>query len=74
MPRVVCATEAKNRLASPIGWVVDHGDEVIVESQGKPRRAHVLRRVRGRDGAALGGSTYRSPGTAAQCESEGERA
>ncbi len=39
MPKAVSATEAKNRLGALLGYVVDQRDEVIVESQGKPRAA-----------------------------------
>jgi len=37
MPKAVSATEAKNRLGSLIGYVTEQQDEVIVESQGKPK-------------------------------------
>src|ERR687885_2716429 len=37
MPRSVSASEAKNRLGSIVGWVVENQDEVIVESHGEPR-------------------------------------
>ncbi len=37
MPRSGSASEAKNRLGSIIDWVVEHGDEVIVESRGEPK-------------------------------------
>ena len=37
MPRSVSANEAKNKLGSLIGWVVENRDEVIVESHGRPR-------------------------------------
>lgn len=36
MSRSVSAREAKNRLGALIGWVKEHGDEVIVENRGKP--------------------------------------
>ena len=36
MPKVVSATEAKNRLRALIGWVSRNRDEVIVESHGEP--------------------------------------
>jgi prevent-host-death family protein len=37
MPKAVSATEAKNRFGSLIGYVTEQQDEVIVESQGKPK-------------------------------------
>ncbi len=37
MPKAVSATEAKNRLGSLLGYVTEQQDEVIVESQGKPK-------------------------------------
>ena len=37
MPKTVSANEAKNRLGSLLGYVSDEGDEVIVETYGKPR-------------------------------------
>lgn len=37
MPKTVSASEAKNRLGALIGWVVQHKDEVIVESRGEPK-------------------------------------
>ncbi len=37
MSKTVSATEAKNRFGSLLGYVAEHGDEVIVESQGKPK-------------------------------------
>lgn len=37
MPKAVSANEAKNRLGSLLGYVSDQGDEVIVESHGKPK-------------------------------------
>src|SRR5437868_5596503 len=37
MPRTVSASEAKNRLGSIVGWVLENEDEVIVESHGAPR-------------------------------------
>ena len=37
MPKTVSASEAKNRLGAIIGWVVEHKDEVIVESRGEPK-------------------------------------
>ena len=37
MPKAVSAAEAKNRLGSLLGYVADEGDEVIVESHGKPK-------------------------------------
>ena len=37
MPKAVSANEAKNRFGSLLGYVSDVGDEVIVESHGKPK-------------------------------------
>lgn len=37
MLRTVSALEAKNRLGALLGYVADEGDEVIVESRGKPK-------------------------------------
>ena len=37
MPKTVSASEAKNRLGSLIDWALNHQDEVIVESYGKPK-------------------------------------
>src|SRR5690348_15681741 len=37
MPKMVSATEAKNRLASIVAWVQDNQDEVIVENHGEPK-------------------------------------
>ena len=37
MPKTVTASEAKNKLGSIVGWVVENQDEVIVESHGEPR-------------------------------------
>lgn len=37
MPKTVTASEAKNKLGSIVGWVVDNQDEVIVESHGQPK-------------------------------------
>ncbi len=37
MPKAVSATEAKNRLGALLGYVTEQQDEVIVESQGKPK-------------------------------------
>lgn len=36
MPRTVSASEAKNRLGSIVGWVLENEDEVIVQSHGAP--------------------------------------
>ncbi len=36
MPKTVSAKEAKNRLGTVIEWVVENGDEVVIESRGKP--------------------------------------
>ena len=37
MPKAVSATEAKNRLGSLLAYVAEQGDDVVVESQGKPK-------------------------------------
>ena len=37
MPRTVSASEAKNKLGSIMEWVLEHSDEVIIESRGQPR-------------------------------------
>lgn len=37
MPKTVSANEAKNRLGSLFGYVANEGDEVVVESHGKPK-------------------------------------
>ena len=37
MPKTVSANEAKNRLGSLFAYVNEQGDEVIVESHGRPR-------------------------------------
>ena len=36
MPKTVSATEAKNRLGALLGYVTEHGDDVIVENRGRP--------------------------------------
>lgn len=37
MPKAVSTSEAKNKLSSLIGWVLEHQDEVIIESHGAPK-------------------------------------
>ncbi|MBI3942896.1 MAG: type II toxin-antitoxin system Phd/YefM family antitoxin [Chloroflexi bacterium] len=37
MSKTISATEAKNKLGSLISWVLEHEDEVIVESRGEPK-------------------------------------
>ncbi len=37
MSKTVSASEAKNRLGALISWVLEHKDEVIVESHGEPK-------------------------------------
>ncbi len=37
MSKTVSASEAKNRLGALISWVLEHKDEVIVESRGEPK-------------------------------------
>jgi prevent-host-death family protein len=34
---VISANEAKQKFGAMMGWAVEHGDEVIVESHGKPK-------------------------------------
>ena len=41
MPRSVSANEAKNRFGSLMRYVSDQGDEVIIESHGKPKAVMV---------------------------------
>jgi prevent-host-death family protein len=36
MPRMISATEAKNKLGSLFTWVQDNQDEVIIENRGEP--------------------------------------
>lgn len=36
MPKIVTASEAKNRLGAVLSWVQDTQDEVIIESRGEP--------------------------------------
>ena len=36
MPKMISATEAKNRLGSIFSWIHDNQDEVIIESRGEP--------------------------------------
>jgi prevent-host-death family protein len=36
MPKMVSATEAKNRLGALFSWIQDNQDTVIVESRGEP--------------------------------------
>lgn len=36
MPKTISASEAKNKLGSTIGWVVENRDEVIIENHGEP--------------------------------------
>ncbi len=37
MTKTVSASEAKNRLGSIVGWVLENEDEVILESHGEPK-------------------------------------
>lgn len=37
MPRTTSATEVKTQLGAMIAWTIQHGDEVIIESRGKPK-------------------------------------
>ncbi len=37
MPKAVSSNEAKQRWGSLLGYVNEHGDEVIVENHGRPR-------------------------------------
>ncbi len=36
MARTVSATDAKNKFGSLVSWVVENGEEVIVENHGEP--------------------------------------
>ncbi|OGK26137.1 hypothetical protein A2954_02040 [Candidatus Roizmanbacteria bacterium RIFCSPLOWO2_01_FULL_37_12] len=38
-PKTISASEAKNKFGSLISWVTRNGNEVIVESRGKPKIA-----------------------------------
>jgi prevent-host-death family protein len=37
MSRTASATEAKTQLGAMIDWTVEHGDEIVIESRGKPK-------------------------------------
>ncbi len=37
MPKTMTATDAKVRLGAMIDWTVEEGDELIIESRGKPK-------------------------------------
>lgn len=37
MPRTVSASAAKTQFGSIVAWAIEHRDDVIVESHGKPR-------------------------------------
>ena len=37
MPRSVSATEAKTRFGAIVEWASEHGDDIIVESRGRPK-------------------------------------
>jgi prevent-host-death family protein len=37
VPKAISTSEAKNQLSSMLNWVEEHGDEIIVESNGRPR-------------------------------------
>ena len=39
MPKTVSVSEAKNQLSAVMDWAVDNGDEVVIESRGKPKVA-----------------------------------
>lgn len=36
MPKIVSASEAKNKLGAIVGWVLEHREEVIIENRGEP--------------------------------------
>lgn len=36
MPKIVSASEAKNRLGAVVSWVLSNQDQVIIESRGEP--------------------------------------
>jgi prevent-host-death family protein len=37
MRRVISATEVKTQLGAMIDWTVEHADEIVIESRGKPK-------------------------------------
>ena len=39
MPRTVSVSEARNQFNALLDWVVEQGDEVVIESRGKPKVA-----------------------------------
>jgi len=39
MPRTVSVSEAKNQLSAVLDWVVENGNEVVIESRGEPKVA-----------------------------------
>ncbi|MBP8948843.1 MAG: type II toxin-antitoxin system Phd/YefM family antitoxin [Candidatus Promineofilum sp.] len=39
MPRTVSVSEARNQFNALLDWVVEQGDEVVIESRGKPKAA-----------------------------------
>lgn len=60
MPKTISTSDETQTLSTVIGWVVEHGDEVIVESDGAPRAVimsfadyeRVRSREQGRDAIA----------------------
>ncbi len=39
MPKTVSVSEAKNQLSAVMDWVVENGNEVVIESRGEPKVA-----------------------------------
>lgn len=39
MPKTVSVSEAKNQLSAVLDWVVENGNEVVIESRGEPKVA-----------------------------------
>lgn len=39
MPKTVSVSEAKNQLSAVLDWVVESGNEVVIESRGEPKVA-----------------------------------
>ena len=37
MPKTVSVSEAKNKLSAMLQWAVEQGDEIVIESHGKPK-------------------------------------
>lgn len=39
MPKTLSVSEAKSQFSTMLSWVVEHGDEVVIESRGEPKVA-----------------------------------